>query len=184
MKNKSTIKNYSISLIFLISFFSFTAFAQESEIYELKSESNSSTSNKTSSKEFSVTKSSKSLGDSREEFTNLSKKLHATVYLKNKKVKRKYGNESPIKLTFEDMNSFKELTNNNSNYNKVKLITILINNEADLNNLDLSKGKKMFPRLKYIYLKCLFNGNTKQIEMLVKKPDNNVRVFYTFEKAS
>ncbi|APY12267.1 hypothetical protein BWZ22_14005 [Seonamhaeicola sp. S2-3] len=178
MENKSTIKKYTFSLFFLVSFLSFTAFAQENGIYELKSESNSTTFNKTSSKGFSVTKSSKSSIDSRSEFNNLAYKLHTTVYVENSIVKAKYGDGDVIKIILEDINSIETLSSLIAKYPKTKILIIKLNSINDLTkSYNLSTMLKS-NNLRYLLIQGNFPCNESNMNNFIKTPQS-IRVFYS-----
>ncbi len=169
MENKLPLTCYTFLFVFCISILSANnANAQERGIYELVN----STSN--------IARSSKKATTStdRNEFYNLAQKLHTTLYFDNNKLKNKYGNGAPVKITLENMTSFSVLNKKDANYNDVELITITLKQANNLNTpLDLSQTE--YPKLRYIYIKCLFECNARQIEQFVKAPNNEVRIFYT-----
>lgn len=148
--------------------------AQENGIYEL-------TEDNQSSKQITNKKGN---NKDRKDFYNFYEKLHSTFYYENNKLKNKYGKGSPLKLTIEDANSFDSLYQNDSKHNKVRLITITLKNQSDLNKtFDLTKIKG-FSKLKYIYVKCLFNCNSNQVKKFIKRENHKVRVFYTSVRSS
>ncbi|AUP77205.1 hypothetical protein C1H87_00115 [Flavivirga eckloniae] len=122
--------------------------------------------------------------NNRNDFYNLSKKLHPTHYFENNTLKNKYGEGAPVRISLKGTNGFSLLNQQNSNYNGVKLITITLKNESDLNTpLDLSNTQG-FPQLQYIYIKCLFSCTASQIERFVKNPNDSIRIFYTSVRPS
>ncbi|MDO5971498.1 hypothetical protein Q4Q35_16955 [Flavivirga aquimarina] len=165
MKNKLTliISNFLFMLCISLLYTNKT-FAQEHGIYEL-------VKNEVSQKKSNTNKD-------RSDFYNLSKKLHATHYFEQNKLKHRYGESAPVKISLESMNSFSLLNQNNSNYKGVKLITITLKNESELDTpIDLSNIEG-FPKLQYIYIKCLFKCTANQIERFVKAPNDRIRIFY------
>jgi len=163
------IKNYSTSIIctLFICFFILLnvnkTFAQKQNIYEITDDSFSS----------------KNISNNREEFYNLSQKLHPTLYFEKSKLKKEYGIGAPIKVTLEDVDSYVVLNQNNSKYSSIELITINLKTIADLNKtIDLSNNTQ-FSKLKYIYIKCFFNCDEQQVEKFIQKPNNEIRIFYT-----
>ncbi|WP_299554298.1 hypothetical protein [Seonamhaeicola sp.] len=177
MKNKTSIKNYSICLVFFISFFSFSALAQENGIFELKQNARPSASSKTNSLVVSISKDSKSTIDARAEFNTLVYKLHPTVYVKNGIVKKTYGEGPIIKLTLEDVNSISSLSSLASNYPEIELLTIKLNSISDINStLDLNSISNL-SKLKYVFIKGRFNCNEALLNRFVNY-SSNTRVFY------
>ena len=149
--------------------------AQENGIYELNASS-----------QFSRATSSKSkTTNTRTEFYNLSQKLHPTAYLAKNRLKNKYGDGDVVKLSLDDVASLDLVKQDKSNYNNVELITITLKSFSDLNtpiNLSTTSG---LAKLKYLYIRCLFDCNNEQIKGFVKKISNsNVRVFYTSARPS
>lgn len=170
MRNKFTSAFFTLILTCCFSLASINnVIAQENGIYELTEDNQLSkqiTNKKGNTKD-------------RKDFYNFSQKIHSTLYYENSKLKKKHGKGSPLKLTLEDANSFNSLNKIDSKYKEVRLITITLNNQSDLNktfDLSIIKG---FPKLKYIYIKCIFNCDSKQIKKLIKKSNHKVRIFYT-----
>lgn len=171
--NKSTLPFFTFLAVFNIFLFTTLSHAQDQEEYGIYE----SIDNNYLGKQNSSKSNKKSTINSRNDFYNLSQNLHSTYYFENGTLNAKYGNGLPTKLTFEDLSSFNSLNNNDLNYANVELITIKLNDEKDLNtNIDLSSLVTL-TNLKYVYIKCLFTIDSKQIKKLVKK--SNVRVFYT-----
>lgn len=176
MRNKST--SAFCTLIFICCF-SLTSInkviAQENGIYELTEV------NKLSKQ--SASKNGNS--NDRKEFYNLSQKLHSTFYYKNNKLQTKYGEGSPLKITFEDINSFDSLDKSNSQFNEVQIITVKLKNENDLDKtFDLS-NMSGFSKLKYIFIRCDFNSDSIKIRKFIKNSDySKIRVFYSSERPS
>ncbi|MEL0456232.1 hypothetical protein WJN01_08345 [Flavobacteriaceae bacterium SZ-1-7] len=146
--------------------------AQGYEIYEL--------TNKPSKDNSSSDKNN----NSRLEFYDLSQRLYNTSYFKNGELKSKYGDGTPIKITLDDLNSLETLNISDVNYKEVKLITLSLENESDLNSdVDLS-GLSELSKLKYVFIKCYFNADKQQVEQAIISPKNKIRVFYTFVNPS
>lgn len=177
MKNKSTLTFYTFLLSISISLFSFNQIiAQEDNgIYEI-SNSNKSELSKGSSK--------KGEKNNRDGFYNLAFKLHSTSYVENNGIKSNKKSQSVSKLTFIDTKSFNILNNsNNSDFENVELITIVIRNKEDLNNKLNLNDINGFNSLKYIYVKCYFKCTEQQINEFLNS-DADIRIFYKTETPS
>ncbi|MEN3323989.1 hypothetical protein VP395_09640 [Mariniflexile soesokkakense] len=176
MRNKSPLTLYAFLFSICISLFSITeTIAQENGIYELN-ESNSFSSDVSRSSE----NSNKNKKGDREHFYNLIYKQHPTSYVGNNVIKKYKDNSLVSKLTFNDTKSFNLLNQNNSEFNSIELITVVLNNPNDLNSkLDLTEISGL-NSLKYILIKCYFECSKQQIKEFVNT-DSNVRVFYKNE---
>lgn len=164
-------------ILFCFTLFLFTneSAAQENGIYELNA-----------SNQFSRTSASKSKSSSnRTEFYNLSQKLHPTAYLGKNKLKSTYGKGDIVKLSLDDVASLNLVKQNKTNYTNVELITVTLKSLSDLNApINLSNNNE-FAKLKYLYVRCLFDCNNEQIKNFVKNlSNNNIRVFYTTVRPS
>ncbi len=168
MKKNTTPSLYIFLLIFSTSlFFGNSLIAQEEGIYEVIN--NNTFKNGTNSKSTSTT--------DREGFYELAFKMHPTHYFKNSSIKSVYNDSDPVKLTFEDTKSF-NLLKNNAKLNGVELITIILNNNDDLNDsIDLS-GSMDLKKLKYVFVRCRFKCSENNVTKFIKT-DNNVRIFYS-----
>lgn len=178
MRNKSSYAIIS-SALFCCLFFTFInlSFSQEQEIYEL-------IVNDLANKNSKQTKNSNQ--GNRSEFYSLSQELHTVEYYHKNKLSNKFGNETLVKINIEDIQSLNVLFQNESKFKDVKLVTIVLNSQSDFNTLlDLSKIKD-FSKLKYIYIKCMFNCNEQDIKKFIKtsNANNSVRIFYTIVSPS
>ena len=180
MKNKTSIKNYSICLVFFISIFSFNAFAQEHGIFELKLKNEKAKANKTT---LSTSKKTKPANKAREDFNNLAYKLHPTVYVENGIEKKIYGDGTIIKMTLEDANSIKSLNSLMSKYSKVKLLTINLNSINDLNITCNLGSIPNTSNLKYVFIKGRFSCDEARLNKFINRGTPNIRVFYLCEGA-
>lgn len=173
MKKNTTLSLYIFLLIFSTSlFFGNCLIAQEEEIYEVTN--NDSFKNVSKSKSMSNT--------DREGFYELAFKMHPTHYFKNNSLKSVYNTANPAKLTFEDTKSF-NLIKNNSKFNEVELITIMLNSSNDLNNsIDLSENTEL-NKLKYVFIKCNFKCSEDNIKKFVNV-NSKIRIFYSSQDPS
>lgn len=104
--------------------------------------------------------------------------LHPVAYIEKNEIKKVFGNTSPVKLVFEDLESFNLLHIDNSLFHDVELITVSLNSESDLHRVfDLSEIKG-FNNLKYIYIQCYFKCTTNKIESFVLNSDSEFTIFY------
>lgn len=109
--------------------------------------------------------------------------MHPTHYFENSSLKSVYKSGDPVKLTFEDAQSFKLLKNPNSKNNQVELITIMLNSSKDLSNsIDLTKNTDL-KKLKYIFIKCNFKCSKDQIQKFIKT-NSEIRIFYSLQNPS
>jgi hypothetical protein len=175
MRNKSTSAFYTLLLICCFSISSIDKVgAQENGIYEL-----------TDVNQLSKQSSNKKDGQSdRKDFYNLSQNLHSTFYYENNKLKNKYGEGSPLRLTLEDLNSFNNINKSDSQFNDIQIITVTLNNENDLNKIFDLSNMPGFSKLKYVFIKCNFNCDAVKIRKFIKISDSKIRVFYSSEKPS
>ena len=171
MINKSTFAFYTFLFSVCISFSSLTA--QENAIYEV---SDGSSMSKSSSKK--VTQ------NDRADFYELALNLQPTLYVENNSFKKNNNTVSiTSKLTFNDAKSFSVLKQSGKDFSEVELITIVLQNESDLNNKITVTQANGFGNLKYIYIKCYFKCTEQQIRSFVTS-DVAIRIFYKSETPS
>jgi|APIni6443716594_1056825.scaffolds.fasta_scaffold34557_2 flagellar basal body-associated protein FliL len=111
---------------------------------------------------------------SAEYLESLIKEIQPTVYISSNITSN--GESKPVCAEVK-ANDIKKLSIENSVFNQVELLTIVIYNPADLNFiLDLSELKS-FTNLKYVYFLCEFNCKIKQVQKLYI-PKTGIVVFY------
>lgn len=167
-------KNH-LTIVLLILFFSFLSLsqlsAQEYGIFEI-----------TKGKK---DKDNKGKSGNRDNFYDLALNLQPTHYIEKNKVKKAYRTDNPgnpIKITIEDSESLKFMENKMTTYPNVEIIIFSLEKPSDINTrLDLSKDPD-YKRLKFIYVQCNYNCSEKDVSDFIKVK-NNVRVFYSKEKA-
>ena len=175
MRTKSNSAFYTLILICYFSVLSMDKVsAQENGIYELTD------INKLSKQ----SSSKKGVQSDRKDFYNLSQNLHSTFYFENNRLKNKYGEGSPLRLTLEDLNSFNAINKSDSQFNNIEIITVTLKNENDLNKIFDLSNMSGFSKLKYVFIKCNFNCDAVKIRKFIKTSDNKIRDFYTSEKPS
>lgn len=109
---------------------------------------------------------------------NLLHGKNPTVYVKNSSIINVTGEESPKVLKLLDAASYNILENSNSIYSDVEVITITLERASDLNNrLDVYRLNG-FNSLRYIYVKCLFECNERQISSFLLNAENITTIFY------
>lgn len=178
MKNRFDFTFLSSALFCCLFFISINlSFSQEQEVYEL-------TVNNLDNKNSKQAKNNNE--NNRSEFYSLSQELHTVEYYHKNKLSNKFGNETLVKINIEDIQSLNVLFQNDSKFKEVKLVTIVLNSQNDFNTLlDLSEIKDFF-KLKYLYIKCMFNCNEQDIKKFIKTSNSNnkVRIFYTIVSPS
>lgn len=119
----------------------------------------------------------------RSHFYDLAFKLHPTLYLKDNKVRKVYGEGVIKKIIFEDVQSLRMLNSQGARNRGIELIIIKLSTQTDLNsNQDLSRGS-VFGNLKYVYIKSDFSLTPQDvISFITVNP--NVRVLYKSENPS
>ncbi|MDN3667479.1 hypothetical protein ACFFU1_05935 [Algibacter miyuki] len=175
MKNTSITTIKTLIMVCCLSFFSYLdATAQEYGIYELN----------TSNTQARAATGKATNTNTRQEFYNLSQKLHPTAYLGNNKLNKTYGEGALVKITLEDASSLRVLKQNSLDFSNVELLTITLKNQSEL-IAPLSISEDGLSNLKYIYIKCAFDCTSEQIKSFTKYISNSgIRVFYTSETAS
>ena len=173
MKNKSTLKFCTCLFVVFIYFLSIeSAVSQEKNIFEIssKTEKQKKPNNKKNSK-------------SRTEFYNLALNLGTAVYIENNLEKNVYGKGLISKVTMIDTKSFEFLKSYENKYKSAKIIIVEVNSINELKkSFDLTALTEM-SHLKYVFIKCSFKCQKKDIENFVKV-NPSVRVFYNAEKPS
>ncbi len=157
-----------VSLVLALTFTllnSNSVLAQENSIYRLYDGDNNSGSQQRASSNVNVPE-------------NLLHGKNPTIYIKNASILNVTGEESPKVLKLLDTASFNILQNSNALYNNVEVITITLERASDLNNrLDVSRLNG-FNALRYIYVKCLFECNERQISGYLMNTENITTIFY------
>lgn len=148
--------------------------AQVNVVHELGSTNTAASRGVASAKVNSIS------NDSRIEFNDLSSKLYSTRYYKNGSLKNKYGKGAPVRISLEDMASFKALEHNaDEDFGNVELITVMVKDQSELSNAVNLSALNGFSNLKYISFKCFFDCSATDIEKAVVNP-GNVRIFYSY----
>jgi hypothetical protein len=165
MKNKSTLKLSVLLIVFCLCIvFPNLVNAQDKNIFEI-SENTSLHSN------------------DRQEFYNLAFNLNTTIYLKDNMVKNTYGDDSFIRITMKDTESFDIIKNNQNQYKQIEIITIQVKSLNELSKtVDLTTLTEM-DSLKYIFIKCYFKCQNNDIKNFIKT-NPNVRIFYSAQMPS
>lgn len=115
--------------------------------------------------------------DSRDEFDQLVRNLHPTVYISNGVVKTTYGDSAPIKMTLKDVNSISALNSLGVQYPNIELLTITAKNVSDLSSsLDLTSITSL-NNLKYVLLKCKFICDNALLNKFINA-HSSTRIFY------
>ena len=97
--------------------------------------------------------------------------------------KNVYGKGLISKVTMIDTKSFEFLKSNENKYKSAKIIIVEVNSINELKkSFDLTALTEM-SHLKYVFIKCSFKCQKKDIENFVKV-NPSVRVFYNAEKPS
>lgn len=165
MKNKPLIKTtFILVLLCLCILIPDLTHAQDKGIYEISNTTNLSSKD-------------------RKDFYDLAFNLKTTLYLKNNKIQSTYGDGSVVKITIQDTKSFAFLEVNQNQYKQAEIITIKVNSINELSNtIDLTTLTAI-NNLKYVFIKCAFNCQLKDIENFIEA-NPNIRVFYNAENPS
>ncbi len=173
-----------LMFIFLVSISNFVN-AQQNQIIQITDNDSGATENKVEKNHKSM-RSNKSSSDdtTRKDFNDLQFKSQHSIYVANKKILTKTGEDKVARLRLEDVSSLDFLYTHNPDFKQIEIISIKINNVSDLNQkLDMSK-LSAFDQLKYIFLQCGFDCTEDQIQKFILNYKSNITIYYMVSKES
>lgn len=109
-------------------------------------------------------------------FNELLHQLHSSVYIENNGIKS-FGKGQPV-CAYVDADALDKLTEDNSLFRKVQLITIRVQKKGDLSkSLDVATLHGFYD-LKYIMVRCDFNCSKEQVEKLLTGTRDGLIICY------